>query len=38
MIVKTIRNQGFITPADVRKLYELGVPAVDIRVLVENFF
>ena len=36
-IVKIIRNQGFITPGDVRRLYELGIPTVDIRVLVEKF-
>ena len=35
--VETIRNQGFITPGDVRRMYELGIPTVDIRVFVENF-
>jgi hypothetical protein len=40
VIVKTIRNQGCVTMADVRKLCELGIPAVNICVEVvdvENF-
>lgn len=31
-IVETIRNQGCVTMVDVRKLCELGIPAVNICV------